>query len=490
MKKIRNYPIALGFSFLGLVLPLLIFMLIGDNMRYSGDDYCYAANLTERGFFWSQVAVYGQNLYSYNGNRVSLNLFSALADLAGPYASGVWPALVILLWCLGLWMILRLGIKWAGFEIPLLAQIVAVLVVVFFTLSLSPDIDQSLFWRTGMLTYLAPLLASTFLCALLLRQVSAASLRLSSLVLVFLVALLGAGFSETGGLVQLAWLGLVLLVALGLYWRRAADRRKLRQMLIVLGVAFLATLASLALLAFSPVVTLLRPELSQPPDVMGNLQLSMLFARRFLSTLKTAPVQNLLPAVMFAALTVLAVRRLPSVKKVRFASIIAILLGLAVAAYLLIVSSMVAYVVVQKAYPEPRAVVIPRYLLTLAEAAAGFLLGILILKFNQNEKRSSWAAFLAAIVLVACLVYPLWIGRVYWGELPRYQRWADFWDSRDQLLRQSRQEGKLDVHVIVIDHIIPRVGELTPRPGDLYNQCAAVVYHLDSIIADLPGWDQ
>jgi hypothetical protein len=483
-------PVALRFSLLGLMIPLLVFMLIGANMRFSGDDYCYAANLTERGFIKSQLAVYGQNLYSYNGNRVSLNLFSALTDLAGPYTSGIWPTLVILLWCFGLWIILRLGIKVTGFEIPLLTQAVAVMVLIFFTLALTPDIDQSLFWRTGMLTYLAPLLATIFLGVLLLRQASTSSLRLSNLALVFLVALIGAGFSETGGLVQLAWLGLVLLVVLGLYWRRAANRRELQQMLIVLGVALLATLASLALLALSPVVTLLRPELSQPPPIMENLRLSMTFTRRFLSTLKTAPLQNLLPAVMFAALTVIAARHLPAIQKVRYSSIIAILLGLAVAAYLLIMSSMIAYVVVQKAYPEPRAEVIPRFILTLAEAAAGFLAGILIIKLAQNNKRSSMAAFLAGTVLMACLIYPLWIGRVYWGELPRYQRWANFWDRRDQLLRQSQRQGTLDVHVLTIDHIIPRVGELTPRPGDLYNQCAAVYYHLNSISADLPGWDQ
>jgi hypothetical protein len=421
---------------------------------------------------------------------VSLNLFSALADLAGPYASGIWPTLVILLWCFGVWMILKLGIKLAGLELPLLAQAVAAMVVVFFTLALTPDIDQSLFWRSGMLPYLAPLLASTFLGVLLLSQASSSSLKLSNLVLVFLVALIGAGFSETGGLVQLAWLSLVLLIVLGLYWRRTALRRELLQMLIVLGVALLATLASLALLALSPVVALLRPELSQPPPIIENFLLSMRFARRFLSTLKTAPVQNLLPVVMFAALTVIAARYLPSNQKVRISSIIAILLGLAVTAYLLIMSSMVAYVVVQKAYPEPRAEIIPRFILTLAEAAAGVLLGILIIKLTQSGKRSSMVSFLAGIALITCLIFPLWIGRVYWGELPRYQRWAEFWDRRDQLLRQSQRQGTLDVHVITIDHIIPRVGELTPRPGDLYNQCAAVYYHLNSISADLPGWDQ
>ncbi len=90
---------------------------------------------------------------------------------------------------------------------------------------------------------------------------------------------------------------------------------------------------------------------------------------------------------------------------------------------------------------------------------------------------------------MACLAFPLWTGRVYWGELPRYQRWAEFWDRRDQVLRQAQRQGVLDVHVMAIDHIIPRVGELSPQPDGWYNQCASIYYHLHTISADLPGWD-
>ena len=113
-------------------------------------------------------------------------------------------------------------------------------------------------------------------------------------------------------------------------------------------------------------------------------------------------------------------------------------------------------------------------------------------KVSRRRLLAGTAAALGAsgLALAGCLASPLWTARVYWGELSRYQRWAQFWDRRDSVLRQSSRQGELDVHVMEIDHIIPRVGELSPQPDAWYNQCASIYYRLHTISADLPGWDE
>jgi hypothetical protein len=178
------------------------------------------------------------------------------------------------------------------------------------------------------------------------------------------------------------------------------------------------------------------------------------------------------------------------VPKIRFVDLAAILLGVAFIAYLLVLSSMLAFSFAQQAYLELRAEVIPRYILTLAQAIAGCIAGIIAWRLARRAKLVKPAVILAGLVLVACFALPLWTGRVYWGELPRYQRWAFFWDQRDLALQGARGANQMEVHVVQIDHIIPRVGDLSPQSDGWYNQCAAIYYRLEAISADLPGWDE
>lgn len=475
---------------LGLAAPLVVYSLIGTTMRYSGDDYCYAATLTQQGFWGTQQYAY-LHIAHYNGNRFSLNLFSSLADLAGPSASGFLPAMAVILWLAGLFWALKSGLKIAHIQTPALALFVAAEGVVFATLAKTPDIDQSLFWRSGMLPYLAPILCNGFLAALLLRQVTDPPRPARAwMALTALLAFVSGGFSETFGLVQAAWLGLALFSGLFLFWRREASRPALAGFIWAAGIALLATLAALLVMALSPTVFQMKPHLAQPPNLVETLQLSMLFARRFLSTLKTAPLENLFPVVLLATLAVVTIHRQTTLKGFRLVHQFALLFGLAAATYLLIVTSMLGFAYVQQSYPEPRAEIIPRFILSLAEAAAGWLVGIAAVRLTQRFRLTGWFPVLAGVILLVLLAYPLWTGRVYWGELPRYQRWAEFWDRRDQEIRQALSQGILDVHVMEIDHIIPRVVELSPVPEKLYNQCAAAYYGLNTITADLPGWDE
>jgi hypothetical protein len=475
--------VGVGFAF-----PLWIYVLIGLNMRYSGDDYCYAATFTQYGVLKSQWVAYQQINY-YNGNRFSLNLFSALADLAGPYANGIWPMLTISVWLAGLIFVLGKIAEMTGARLPLLIRFIMGMVVIFFTLALTPDIDQSLFWRSGMLPYLAPILGNTFLVALFLSHAGRVQLNLGLASLSGLLALISAGFSETAGVVQVVWLSGAIFVLLLSYWIKPIARPGLSNLIILVGISWFATLVALALLAFSPTVTKMKPELAQMPDLVNVLTLSLTYGRRFLSTLKVDPLENILPVIIFAALVFLAPPVKERLPQTRLKWIIPALIGLAVLTYLLVVSSMIAFSFAQKAYPEPHAVIIPRFILTVIEAVAGYWLGLVAVDLACRLKISKLAIPVAGIALLACLAFPLWTGRVYWGELPRYQRWAEFWDRRDLELRQASSRGDLNVNVMAIDHIIPRVAELSDQPSGWYNRCAATYYHLETIVADLPGWD-
>jgi hypothetical protein len=100
--------------------------------------------------------------------------------------------------------------------------------------------------------------------------------------------------------------------------------------------------------------------------------------------------------------------------------------------------------------------------------------------------------FLQAIALVVfglLALYPLPTARTAYTEIPRFRRWATFWDARDQTIRAAQAEGKRRIEVMVIDHIIPKIGDLRPNPRHWHNVCAARYYGMRSITANQPGWD-
>lgn len=87
MKKVHLYTLSIGLGVLAFSIPLIAYGVNGAFMRYSGDDYCYAAVLSEYGFWEAQRRSYFE-VTTYHGNRYSLTLFSHLADLFGPKANG------------------------------------------------------------------------------------------------------------------------------------------------------------------------------------------------------------------------------------------------------------------------------------------------------------------------------------------------------------------------------------------------------------------
>jgi len=168
LDKGNRSQLVLIFAALAVLVPLIAFGLNGSYMRYSGDDYCYAGYFTQHGLIGSVWNTYfGPS--PFHGNRFSLTFFSGLADAVGPTANAALPTLALVLWVASLTYALRIGMRLAGHFIKPWIPIVLALFLVFQTLYQAPDLRQSLYWRSGMLPYLAPLIANTLLIAIMLK---------------------------------------------------------------------------------------------------------------------------------------------------------------------------------------------------------------------------------------------------------------------------------------------------------------------------------
>lgn len=145
-----------------LALPLATFGVIGSYARYTADDFCWAGVLRTQGFLKAQELWY----VGYSP-RYAFTFLVNLVELAGPSIVPALPLAAILVWSAVLaWVFSTFG--WRGWRAVILAETTCVSVLVC-----APDLPQSLYWQTGMLTYTLPLI----LASVLLGWVRRASLQ-------------------------------------------------------------------------------------------------------------------------------------------------------------------------------------------------------------------------------------------------------------------------------------------------------------------------
>jgi Family of unknown function (DUF6056) len=182
-------------------MPLAVYAAIGAFSRYTADDFCWAGTLRVEGFLNAQVYYY--TIYS---PRYAFTFLVNLVELAGPAVVPALPAGAILAAVAVLtWTFNQFGLR--NLQAFVLAELTA-----FAVLQTAPDLPQSLYWQTGMLTYFLPLVLATFLVGWIRRgRLTWWAVGLSG-VLTFL----GGGLSETYLIPQNVALTLALAVALAL----------------------------------------------------------------------------------------------------------------------------------------------------------------------------------------------------------------------------------------------------------------------------------
>jgi hypothetical protein len=494
----RLVSFGLGLLCLAFAIPMAAYTYMGSFMRIIGDDYCYAAVLRQFGFWMTQwqsfVAISG-----YNGNRYSLNLFSALVGLFGPKANAVLPGLALLAWLAGLVWTWRNGTRLANLCTLPLSRLLVAEVLVFFTLLQAPDLDQALYWRTGMLTYLAPVIIGSILLGLILWQANHPRVQVTLLGATFLLALISAGFSEVGAVAHIT--GLTCLLAWGGYeaWRNGRmvppNSAPSARLIVPACCALAGSLVALLLLAISPSTHLRMQAMSPHASLLSTVQIALYSARIFIVsvTIKRMMLSNLLLFCFALASGVLQAdwaARSGNPRLILSAGRWLLgLAGIVTTCLLIVIACMLPNAYVQSGYPELRALIIPRFVLVASTAGSGWLIGWFIHSRLARRPRlvSQAASLLAGLILATAVLSPIHATSPILSRVPLFTKWAHLWDQRDQEIRYAASYNQGSLQVMELDHIIPRVGEL--QVGSWYTHCADQYYDIQ-IVPNLPGWDQ
>ncbi|MFQ5923930.1 MAG: DUF6056 family protein [Anaerolineales bacterium] len=476
------YDLALVVAALAFAAPLLAYAVIGSNMRYSGDDYCYAGIFRQQGLLGMLRNTYfGPS--PFHGNRVSLTLTSGVADTIGPVANALLPSLALVLWVIGFVFLLRSAALIATIRFRFLEPVVAAEGVLVVTLAMAPQLVQSLYWRSGMLPYFAPVVVYPYIAGIMVRQFQRDKASRISLAGIFVLSLLAGGFSETAAAVQFTLLLIAGVAVIVLARNRPIERST---GLTVIGTSLAGTLLAIAILALSPSNQSRLEGLDRADSLLELLRMSgyhTYLLTHGLAVRQYLPILALL--ILFFWLSAAVTRRMDRswILTPRRAAIAAGVTGLLTLAVVL--ACMLPSAFIQSSYPVGRALVLATFAVALGVAVAGSIAGSLVAsRTNEGTLRAT------SVAAVLISLYPLVITFGTLDELPRYQRWARFWDDRHELIVAERLAGKGELEVVELDHIIPEVAELSPDPDHWYNNCAEWYYDIQVLAANQPGWDE
>lgn len=457
------------FIIISIIFSLLLgFIITGWQSRYLADDYCYDAEFIQHGFWQGQFNSYMSRM-PYSSNRYSLTLFSGIAwALGGVKIAPIIPGIVVLLWGTSLFFTINEGRKVAKKNISTLSILASAMVIVFFSLLLAPNRYQILYWRSGMLPYLFPLILNTFLLGFFFVFVKRDRVRIGGLIALGLISWVTAGFSETTFALQTSFWIMVLLCSLTL--RKNVARNA--AIAVLLGIFF-----GLLLLVLNPTNAIRQSAFPTPPTIINAAITSIKYTGGFVFDLiRSAPLPFIV--LLFSGLLWGWVEL--RMEKFRWKLGILLLLGLLIGTYLLIASTMAPTVWAMSSFPDPRGLLPGSYLIIIVI----FTLGVILGTFGNTLFRQRipvWLENGTILILVAILsAYYIHLIPSIYSYINPYQARAKIWDARNEEILKMKTEGQTHILVSGITSISGIV-ELQKNKNYFINQCAAIYYGVEDI---------
>jgi hypothetical protein len=472
----------------GLLVPVVAYALLGWFSRYASDDYCTAGITLTRGFLDAQVYWY----LNWSGRFTFTAVVSAL-ELLGSQVVQVLPALAIALWlAVTTWALLPVA-RQRGWRSPRLACFVIAEVVVFGTLASAPNIGQSFYMQAGLATYTLPLILVTIYAGWVERKVLAADRRGLS---VWMMAVSGVamlligGLSETTASVYAASLGLVGLYALV---RMRGDRRLMLVCLMAAGLA--GTVLATVLMGAAPGTALRLAQeddpgfsLSRVPLATGaSINLAISIARRFEALSRPT---FLFEFGVMAALGWLSTGSRAFAPGRRWIQAVlgnglVVVLVYAIGLGLLALSLFPSYLI-QGYDPPARIQHITDFVLIVALAGTGYIVGDTLGRLSNDVRLRSTARLGLGIALVLLALVPVRESLYIFGQVPVEAAFAADWDRNDRLFRDARPDAS---GVVLAAPLPPRWNWafIDETPTDFPNACVARFYGLPAVAATGPA---
>jgi Family of unknown function (DUF6056) len=417
-------------------LPLAVYASVGAFSRYTADDFCWAGILRTEGFFSANV-----HWYTIYSPRYTFTFLVNLTELVGPAIVPALPIGAIVAWLAALtWTFEQFGVR--RLSAFLLAE-----VAVLATLWSAPDLPQSLYWQTGLLTYLLPLIMATVLIGWIRKDIQTWWAMVISAAITFLAG----GLSETYLIPQNVAITLALAAALAFRTRRA-------HLLAALSGGVLALLVIVAAPATANRV------MGTPADLRLTLDASIATAyAQGIRLLRYFPLPILLSLVMPMLVG-------SQTRRIDWRSFVVVTVVVLITIPFCYFPSFYA----QNGNPPARSLIVPGALFIGYLMFLGFALRPTIRSWLTVSRREVALGLLALVPLVAAVTTL--------PDTTAAAQYAALFDAEDQQIRASAGDGRADLRVPPLP---PNFGEnfVSSNPDDWFNACVARYYGVRSIAA-------
>ena len=481
-KKDRLLPVALVILSLAFLTGLAIYAYLGTFTRYGADDYCFTRTLFKSDNLIQATITW----YMKTSNRYTTMLLVGVSEWFGPSAMQYLPALAILLWLASLaWTLSHLSRK-LRMPYPLLSGFTLAAAIIFFSILQAPNRYQSLYWRSGMVTYFTPLIAFSLLGGFIMTEIWREKPR-PQIARIAVLALVGLGFFFAGGLsettlaIQGGTLGLSILAT---WFLARGERRQVALSLLI--TALIASIIALLVIFFAPANELRVRAFGPSPPLTKVLIKSFIFAWDFMresaQSFPTPTLASLIIAILFGF--GLYVGEMPFSHGKTLALL---LIAVPLITYLLIFFSMTPSMYGQGSYPGARSLMATRAVMVTGLISFGLLAGtgmrIWVTRMFAVRNLQSAAVGAAVLFLALSSVYPLYTADGTRDDLLLWYRGhAALWDARDARIREAVAQGVTNLVVEQID-TIGGVQEYKRKAKNWVNSCAADYYGLESLRA-------
>jgi len=413
-RVIKWAGIVLGAS---MMIPLGVHAYLGGFARYIADDFCTLGTLRRLGLFGSQV-----NWYENWSGRFSFTFIVNLTQMAGPKLTLILPVLALVLWLLAVTCLILRWQRWLRMSSSIILAFALSGLVIFSTLEGSPNVYQSLYWQTGMLTYTLPLILLTAYLGWLLLFADGLPDKIrhswaipASGAATFVLG----GFSETFVSVQTA-----LLIALFILSTIMLRGKKRRQVNAFIGAGIVGSVLAMLVIVLAPGNLVRRSLMPPSPDPLELIKKSLYDVYIFsVISFRRQPYIVALSVILPALVGFLTYQGVSLNKPLR--------LGDWVREYAI------------SSYPDDRVLIMPAYFLFLGMTLWGLSLGSRLRSLFVIQRE--WILLIASLAFVfsvcALLVFGFVSARTLTDQVPIARQYAQAWDKRFRLRANMPKPG-------------------------------------------------
>jgi hypothetical protein len=379
--------------------------------------------------------------------------------------------LSVIFWVAGLGVLFYNFAHMAGYRLTKSVAILIASAIVYFSIYLSPHIYQSLYWRTGMLTYVTPLVFLPWVFVFITMQSNREkpSTLLTGLTLV--LSLLGGGFSEASSTVLVSTLGLYTLIA-GIGYRQK-KAWAVKTFFLAL-VALIGAVMAMMLLVFAPTTQVRKERYGETAGLVELAVLLYQFTYAFF-VLSIKDYQNVL-LIMISIFS--GFLFFPSPIKTKPEKVILLAAFVGILSVFLVAASLAPSAYVERGLPADRTIIIPRFITVFGFVVSGWLTGLAL----REMYTAKWLETLTVVLLLAAYAFPLYSLTVTAEKIPIYAQRAQAWDARESAIQTAIADGEERADVFAIDGFpVGGIRDFDPqgKKGFWITKCAQNYYDIN-----------